>query len=48
MPSRPRLPIGHICFTLFHAGYTLFVEDEDKSANAILTRSDMESYMVRL
>jgi len=27
-------------------GYTLFVEDEDKSANAILTRGDMESHMV--
>lgn len=28
-------------------GYTLFVEDEERSANAILTRSDMESHMVR-
>lgn len=27
-------------------GYTLFVEDEDKGVNAILTRSDMESHMV--
>lgn len=27
-------------------GYTLFVEDEERSANAILTRSDMESHMV--
>ncbi len=28
-------------------GYTLFVEDEDKGVNAILTRSDMEAHMVR-
>lgn len=27
-------------------GYTLFVEDENKNANAILTRGDMESHMV--
>jgi cell division protease FtsH len=27
-------------------GYTLFVEDEERSAGAILTRSDMEAHMV--
>ena len=27
-------------------GFTLFIEDEERSANAILTRSDMEAYMV--
>jgi hypothetical protein len=28
-------------------GYTLFVEDEERAANAILTRGDMEAHMVR-
>ena len=27
-------------------GYTLFVEDEDRSVNALLTRADMEAHMV--
>jgi len=35
-----------ICPFNIITGYTLFVEDEDKSVNAILTRSDMESQMV--
>ena len=36
-----------ICPFNILTGYTLFVEDEDKSANALLTRSDLESHMVR-
>jgi len=27
-------------------GYTLFVEDEDRSVNALMTRADMEAHMV--
>jgi len=27
-------------------GYTLFVEDEDRGVNALMTRADMEAHMV--
>lgn len=29
-------------------GYTLFVEDEDRGVNALMTRADMEAHMVCL
>ncbi len=39
-------PQVSVCPFNIITGYTLFVEDEDKSVDAVLTRSDMEAHMV--
>ena len=39
-------PQVSVCPANVITGYTLFVEDEDKDVNAIVTRADMEAHMV--
>ena len=49
-PCYPVLVPGQVSVCPFDllTGYTLFVEDEDRSANALLTRADMEAHMVSM
>jgi hypothetical protein len=46
-PSPACLSQVSVCPFNVITGYTLFVEDENRTADAILTRSDMEAHMVR-
>ena len=44
-PPPPHLQVS-VCPLNVLTGFTLFVEDEDKNVNAILTRSELEGRMV--